>query len=228
MADSALPVFLKARLGTANGEAVQCFLHRKCLIRQVRAGSVQRAACNRALDSRHHIRQFHGAVRSIGNRHTVFHQGLPVITGLSQFRRDQLRNDVIIVVQENGLCIDMHIKIPDSLQLVGTGNLAVHHTMPVVPARMILKGKLNRIKHLVETGIPDGMNCNLHIVCIGVRHHFIHMVSGKKAEAPIVLLPGIGDRQTCRTAAQGTVSQHFERSDPEEVTPGTCYISGFH
>ena len=72
------------------------------------------------------------------------------------------------------------------------------------------------------------MNCNLHIVCIGVRHHFIHMVSGKKAEAPVVCFSGIRNGQICRAAAQCTVSQHFERSDPEEVTPGACYISGFH
>ena len=76
----------------------------------------------------------------------------------------------------------MHVKRSDSLQLISPGNLTMHHTVTVVFAGVLLQREIHGVEHLVQTGVANGMDGDLHAVRVCIRDHFVHVLGAEERE----------------------------------------------
>ena len=80
----------------------------------------------------------------------------------------------------------MHAQLANSFQLLRTGDLTVYNSVAMICARVFLKRLPDRVQDLVEAGIPDRMNGNLHTVFVCVCDHPVHVFVRKEIEAPYI------------------------------------------
>ena len=118
--DAAFGVFLEAGESSGLGEAVEGFLEVEGLLGQVGGTAVQVLPGHGALNAGEDIRGLHRAVGAVADGGTRVQQGLPGVAGGGKLVTGTLMGDVDVVVQEDGLGIDMELHGGDAPELVGS------------------------------------------------------------------------------------------------------------
>ena len=86
---------------------------------------------------------------------------------------------MVVIVKEDGLCIDVGIQADHAFQLVLAGDLTVDDAVTVVSSRIFIQSLFDGVEDLVQAGIADGMNGDMHIMFIGVGDHLIELFIGE-------------------------------------------------
>ena len=63
---------------------------------------------------------------------------------------------MIVIIQENGLSVDMQPQVADALELIAAGDLTVHDPMAMILARVLRKGFPDGVQHFIQTSIAGG------------------------------------------------------------------------
>ena len=77
----------------------------------------------------------------------------------------------------------MESQIADAGKLLRPRDLTMHDAVAVIRTRMLRKGFLQRVKDLVQAGIADRMDSDLHAVRVGIADHFFHLLSAEQRKA---------------------------------------------
>ena len=131
-----------------------------------------------------------------------------------------------VIVQENGLDVGVQPQLPKRLQLVRSGDLAVHHAVAVIPARAALQHFPVNRQHVVQDSVADGVDRGLHIMLVSVTDHFPELVPGVDGNAPGARIVRVGPGEVGGAGAQGTVPQHFQRADAKPAVAPSGVVSG--
>ena len=120
----------------------------------------------------------------------------------------------------------MQPQLPKRLQLVRSGDLAVHHAVAVIPARAAFQHFPVNRQHVVQDSVADGVDRSLHIMLVSVTDHFPELVPGIDGNAPGARIIRVGPGEVGGTGAQGTVPQHFQRADTKPAVAPSGVVSG--
>ena len=226
--DGALGAFLKAGKGTCPGEAVEGFPEGKGLLGQIGAAARQILPGHGTLDAAQHIRGLHRAVGAVADGGAQIQKGLPGIAAPGQLLTCPVPDDVDIVVQENGLGVDMEPELRDAPELVGPGDLAVDDAMAGIGPGTGSLGLFNGIQHQIQAGIADAVDSHLHAMCMGCADQLVELLPGKDGEAPCTGFVCIGTAEEGGPGTQGTVAQELQRTHGEAVRGRMVGADKFH
>ena len=226
--DAALGVFLEAGICACLGEAVEGFLEVEGLMGQVGGTAVQILPGHGALDAGEDIRGLHRAVRAVADGGTRVQQGLPGVTALCKLVTGTLMDDVDVVVQENGLGVDMELPLCDAPELVGPGDLAVDDAVAGISTGMGGLGLFDGIQHQIQAGIADAVDGHLHAVGMGRADQLVELRPGKDGEAPCAGFVGVGTAEEGGPCTQCAVAQELQRSHREPVGGRMVGADEFH
>ena len=95
---------------------------------------------NGTLHRRQSIRKLYRAVSSVADGDAVVHQRLPAVACARKLFADALLYDMVIVIEEDALCVNVKMHFRDFFKLIGSCDLAVHDAVAVIFSRVFSKG----------------------------------------------------------------------------------------
>ena len=100
----------------------------------------QRCSCDSTLHAGEGIRQLYRAVGSVADGDAVVHQRLPAVACARKLFADALLYDMVIVIEEDALCVNVKMHFRDFFKLIGSCDLAVYDAVAVIFSRVFSKG----------------------------------------------------------------------------------------
>lgn len=166
--DAALEILFKTGPCAGNGEAIQCFLYRKCFLGQIGGGAVQVASGHGALDASQYIGIFYRTIAAVTDSGALLQQCFPAIAAGGQFFAGSLRNDVNIIVQEDALGVYMEVLCSDPGELIRTGDLTMDDAVAGICSGEHILGFLVTLQYQIQAPVANAVNSHLHVVAVGI------------------------------------------------------------
>ena len=156
--------------------------------------------------------------------HAHVSQGLEGIGGLCQLLAHTIIDDVLVVVDEDGLYLSQNVVLLEPLQSFGSGDLAVDYTVAQrvgAVGHVLLIGLEDHLSSLVA----DGVGGNAHAVCGSDAADLIQVSLIHNSDAGGGGIICIGGIQLGGTGTQRAVYEQLQRADPVQVITMTGLVA---